>query len=315
MVKYNFLLPAYKPNYFKLALDSILNQTYTDFKLIILDDCSPYDIKSIVDEFNDKRIVYQRNEVNLGGNNLVDCWNKLLSLADSEYVILASDDDVYEYNFLEVMDGLSNKHPKADLFRARVRAIDEEGKMIEKDALYEEYVDCLDFLKQKHYNSALRCIANYVFRLNTLRSKGGFVSFPLAWYSDDATVMMMSENGVVNTNDMLFNFRSSSVNISCRKLSHTDAYKKAMATIFFDDWFMKHIPSMMEKHKKGKNAEYIRRIKRFVNHDHDSFMHEMFSYFSSNCTFKEFRDLLTHIDNKRKRYRLMYNYLRAQMKK
>ena len=286
MVKYNFLLPAYKPNYFKLALDSILNQTYTDFKLIILDDCSPYDIKSIVDEFNDKRIVYQRNEVNLGGNNLVDCWNKLLSLADSEYVILASDDDVYEYNFLEVMDGLSNKHPKADLFRARVRAIDEEGKMIEKDALYEEYVDCLDFLKQKHYNSALRCIANYVFRLNTLRSKGGFVSFPLAWYSDDATVMMMSENGVVNTNDMLFNFRSSSVNISCRKLSHTDAYKKAMATIFFDDWFMKHIPSMMEKHKKGKNAEYIRRIKRFVNHDHDSFMHEMFSYFSSNCTFK-----------------------------
>lgn len=315
MVKYNFLLPAYKPDYFKLALDSILNQTYTDFKLIILDDCSPYDIKSIVDEFNDKRIVYQRNEVNLGGNNLVDCWNKLLSLADSEYVILASDDDVYEYNFLEVMDGLSNKHPKADLFRARVRAIDEEGKMIEKDALYEEYVDCLDFLKQKHYNSALRCIANYVFRLNTLRSKGGFVSFPLAWYSDDATVMMMSENGVVNTNDMLFNFRSSSVNISCRKLSHTDAYKKAMATIFFDDWFMKHIPSMMEKHKKGKNAEYIRRIKRFVNHDHDSFMHEMFSYFSSNCTFKEFRDILTHIDNKRKRYRLMYNYLRAQMKK
>lgn len=315
MIKYNFLLPAYKPNYFKLALDSILNQTYTDFKLIILNDCSPYDIKAIVDEFDDKRIVYQRNEVNLGGNNLVDCWNKLLSLADSEYVILASDDDVYEYNFLETIDSLSNKYPKADLLRARVRAIDEEGKMIEKDALYEEYVDCLDFLKQKHYDSALRCIANYVFRLDTLRSNGGFISFPLAWYSDDATVMMMAENGVVNTNDMLFNFRSSSVNISCRKLSHTDAYKKAMATIFFDDWFKSHIPSMMEKYKDGKNAEYIRRIKRFVNHNHDSFMHEMFSYFSSNCTFKEFRDLLTHIANKRKRYRLMYNYLRAQMKK
>ena len=315
MIKYNFLLPAYKPNYFKRALDSILNQTYTNFKLIILDDCSPYDIESIVKEFDDKRIVYQRNEVNLGGNNLVDCWNKLLSLADSEYVILASDDDVYEYNFLETIDSLSNKYPKADLFRARVRAIDEEGKMIEKDALYEEYVDCLDFLKQKHYNSALRCIANYVFRLDTLRAKGGFISFPLAWYSDDATVMMMAENGVVNTKDMLFNFRSSSVNISCRKLSHTDAYKKAIATIFFDDWFMNHIPSMMEKHKDGKNAEYIRRIKRFVNHNHDSFMHEMFSYFSSNCTFKEFRDLLTHIAKKRKRYRLMYNYLRAQMKK
>lgn len=50
--KYNFLLPAYKPDFFKEALDSILGQTYRDFKLIIWDDCSPYDLKSIVDEYD-----------------------------------------------------------------------------------------------------------------------------------------------------------------------------------------------------------------------------------------------------------------------
>ena len=44
--KYIFVLPAYKPDFFKEALDSILGQTYKDFDLIILDDCSPYDLKS-----------------------------------------------------------------------------------------------------------------------------------------------------------------------------------------------------------------------------------------------------------------------------
>ena len=70
MQKYNFLLPAYKPDFFKEALDSILGQTYRDFKLIILDDCSPYDLKSIVDEYDDDRITYYRNEENMGAKAL-----------------------------------------------------------------------------------------------------------------------------------------------------------------------------------------------------------------------------------------------------
>lgn len=39
--KYTFLLPAYKTRYLEKMLVSITNQTYTDFKVIISDDCSP----------------------------------------------------------------------------------------------------------------------------------------------------------------------------------------------------------------------------------------------------------------------------------
>lgn len=70
--KYTFLLPAYKIEFFQEALKSILNQTYKDFQLIIQDDCSPYDLKSIVDLYkSDKRIYYYRNEENIGGKNRV----------------------------------------------------------------------------------------------------------------------------------------------------------------------------------------------------------------------------------------------------
>ena len=67
-VKYTFLLPAYKPDFFREALDSIKCQQYTDFKVIVSDDCSPYDLKSIYDDVcsQDTRFQLRRNLVNMG---------------------------------------------------------------------------------------------------------------------------------------------------------------------------------------------------------------------------------------------------------
>lgn len=247
MVKYTFLLPAFKPDFLEVALRSIKSQTLKDFNVLVSDDCSPYDLKSIYSKVcgDDERFTYRRNEVNMGSNSLVSHWNLLLDMCDTEFFILASDDDIYEPTFLEEVDKLASKYPEVDLIRARVKAINEKDEMIEKDAIYEEYVDGLDFLKQKHFNNALRCIANYVFRTSELKKHGGFIEFPLAWYSDDATVMMMSEHGAVNTKDMLLNFRSSSISISSRKLNKTDAYKKALATILFDTWFQENIENRL----------------------------------------------------------------------
>lgn len=311
--KYTFLLPAYKPDFFEEALRSIKQQTYSDFKVIVSDDCSPHDLKSIFDKVcgDDERFTYRRNEQNMGGKSLVSHWNLLVEMCDTEYLILASDDDVYEPTFLEEVNKLAVKYPEVDLIRARVRAIDEHGNMIEKDAIYEEYVDDLDFLKQKHFNNALRCIANYVFRVSALNGNGGFVEFPLAWYSDDATVMMMSEKGVANTAEMLLNFRNSSISISSRKLNQKDAYKKALATVLFDEWFEVNI---LPRLNLCPQMEYVRRIQNFVTHAHGTFMYQMFSYFSSNCCYFDFKKLLSHFDGKSKRWRLLYNYLRARMR-
>ena len=60
------MLPVFKAKYLSESIDSILNQTMSDFELIIVNDQSPDDIDSIVFSFNDSRIQYDINEKNIG---------------------------------------------------------------------------------------------------------------------------------------------------------------------------------------------------------------------------------------------------------
>ena len=63
-MKYSFILPAYKAKYFHQAISSILNQTYTDIELVIVNDASPEDLDTIVSSFDDSRIRYYKNKEN-----------------------------------------------------------------------------------------------------------------------------------------------------------------------------------------------------------------------------------------------------------
>lgn len=97
----SFILPAYKGRYLSEAIESILNQTFTDFELVIVNDCSPDDIDGIESTFVDSRIRYYRNESNIGGKDLVAQWNRCLALARGEWTVMASDDDIYDKSFLK----------------------------------------------------------------------------------------------------------------------------------------------------------------------------------------------------------------------
>ena len=61
----SILMPVYKTAAFlKEAVDSILAQSYSDFELIVLNDCSPDNAEEILDGYDDPRIVRYRGEVN-----------------------------------------------------------------------------------------------------------------------------------------------------------------------------------------------------------------------------------------------------------
>lgn len=213
-MKYSFVLPAYKILYFKEAIDSILAQTYTDFELIIVNDASPEDLEAIVKDYNDSRIRYYVNTQNLGGKDLVAQWNHCLEFAKSDYVILASDDDVYMPNYLEKMNILVDNNPDVDIFRPRIQIVDENNCVKRIYDCINGKIGSFEFIYNLHLDNIGSAIGYYIINRKTLIANGGFVNFPMAWGSDDATAILLSENGVAFESELLFSFRMSGVNIS-----------------------------------------------------------------------------------------------------
>lgn len=87
-------MPVYRSEKFVLeSIQSVLDQRFTDFELIVVDDASPDDTYRIANEIQDPRLRVYRNQENLGpeGN-----WNKVLSLAKGRYIkLLPGDDTLY----------------------------------------------------------------------------------------------------------------------------------------------------------------------------------------------------------------------------
>jgi len=123
------LMPAYNAEkYIAESIESILNQTFTDFEFIIIDDCSTDKTWEIIQEYanKDKRIIAMRNGKNLGiaGNR-----NKLVSLAKGKYIVWQDADDIsmpyrieHQYKFME-------EHPEVGISGGYLLFFDESGDL------------------------------------------------------------------------------------------------------------------------------------------------------------------------------------------
>jgi len=94
MDKVSVILTSYnRVNLLKRAIDSVLKQTYSNFELIIIDDCSEPPTQKVLDEYlNDTRITIFRMKKNVGANV---CRNKGLSLATGKFYTGLDDDDFF----------------------------------------------------------------------------------------------------------------------------------------------------------------------------------------------------------------------------
>lgn len=243
-MKYSFVLPAYKATFLREAIDSILNQTYKDFELIIVNDASPEDLSSIVNNYSDERIQYYVNEKNIGGTDLVAQWNHCITYAKGEYLILASDDDIYHSDYLAKMDVLIDKHPQTDVFRPRVQHIDYYGN---KKTYSDKMTGLLSQIKFAYFlyeRIILSGVPFYIFRRNVLIEQGGFINHPVAWFSDDATAIRMARNGIVMHDEILFFFRHSGLNLSCFWNDTPSLLGKLRATQSYFTWLAGQLEKM-----------------------------------------------------------------------
>ena len=108
----SFVVPCYKHGHFLVeCVESILNQTYQNVEVLIMDDCSPDDTPAIAQTLRDPRIRYIRNDVNLGH---LRNYNKGITLSLGEYVWLINVDDYLRRRYvLERFVATLERNPSA----------------------------------------------------------------------------------------------------------------------------------------------------------------------------------------------------------
>jgi glycosyltransferase involved in cell wall biosynthesis len=123
-------LPVYNgERYLRQALDSLLEQSFTDFELVILDNASTDATAAIANEYaaRDDRIRYHRNEQNIGAARN---FNFAFQLTSGRYFKWASHDDLLEPEFLERCVAALERDPEAVLAHPRATIIDERGELL-----------------------------------------------------------------------------------------------------------------------------------------------------------------------------------------
>lgn len=122
------VIPVYNVEKFVAeAVQSVLDQTETDFELIIVDDCSPDNSIAICEGFQDERIRIVRHKENRG---LAGARNTGIREARGEYIAFLDSDDVWETSKLEKHKAHLDDNPLLGISFSRSAFIDAEGNRL-----------------------------------------------------------------------------------------------------------------------------------------------------------------------------------------
>lgn len=154
------VMPLYNcEEYVKDAVDSILNQSFRDFELIIIDDNSQDDTFSIVEQFKDQRIKKYKTEKNVGAAGAI---NKGLEVCSGELIAVMHGDDIALSNRLELQVNFFTKEPKVDILGTQCKLISSAGSLLNKKP--SSFPTTIDLVKYSLLFDNVLCHPTVMFR-------------------------------------------------------------------------------------------------------------------------------------------------------
>lgn len=202
----SIVVPIYKvEKYINTCVESILNQTYTNTEIILVDDGSPDNCGKICDEYKEKdnriKVIHKEN----GG--LSDARNFGLKDATGKYVVFIDSDDYIEEKYVELLYKAA-KENDVPIAQCGINKVDDNGKLIEKTQI--------DKPTLKNYGQAIEemCISNWdnvvVWNKIYLRSLFDKIEFPKGKiHEDEFTTYKLVYNAkkIFIIPDCLYNYR------------------------------------------------------------------------------------------------------------
>jgi len=257
-VEIGIVIPAFKPDYLAAALQSIGNQELKNFKVYVGDDASPADLARICQPFADQfDLHYVRFETNLGQRDLVAHWNRCVQLSSEPWVWLFSDDDLMEPECTaRLQDAIDKQGNSMDVFHFNVTKIDGAGAMLKQLPAFPPQLSGRAFALARQQFALQSFAPDFVFARAAFDRVGGFVSFPLAWCSDDASWVAMAGNkGICTLDGPRVHWRLSGQNISAKSPdSHARMFE---ALVQYLAWLHQHLLANPPQRGDLTNAQVL----------------------------------------------------------
>lgn len=224
-MKYSIIIPVYNvEEYLDRCLKSILNQTYSNYEVIIVNDGSPDNSDNIIKSYEkeDKRFKGYK-KVNGG---LSDARNYGLKYATGDYLIFIDADDYIENNYLEKVNDVLERNKDIDVLKFKIKLVDEGGNLIRmENGLNKEGVTSFEELVKLEF---LEPAWSYVYKLSFWK-ENNFTYLKGMIHEDFGLTpeILMKANKIYYLNSYLYNYvqRNGSIMSSNNKEKlHKKAY-------------------------------------------------------------------------------------------
>lgn len=168
---FSVIIPLYnKENYIENTLKSVLDQTFTDFEIIIVNDGSTDNGLQVAKRFNDSRIIIAEQQ----NQGVSVARNRGIELSKSDYITFIDADDYWYPHFLELMFKNIKKYPNQSVFAAAIE-VETSKKIFEAQYSIEKTSDCetVNYFKASSKETVI-CTSCAVFHKNVFEKIGVF---------------------------------------------------------------------------------------------------------------------------------------------
>jgi glycosyltransferase involved in cell wall biosynthesis len=268
MPKVSIIVPNYNhAQYLKQRIDSILNQNYQDFELILMDDCSTDDSRDILLLYNDHPKVTQIIFNNQNSGNTFKQWEKGIELAQGEYIWIAESDDWAESSFLGSLVAIIGSDERVGLVYCDSVIIEESDSSVKFSDLKREWYGSLKW-KENYLNEGIKeieesliidCTINnasaVLLRLNFLKEVNPFdlnLKYTGDWYT---YLKIASISKVAYTAKALNYYRVHKTNIS-----KNAGYSYVAESTFLYKWMKRELNTIGDKKIIRAYHNYISNI-------------------------------------------------------
>lgn len=202
-------IPTYNraDGYLREALESAIRQTYQNIEILVSDNCSSDHTETLVNSYQDPRIVYVKHPQNIGA---IRNYNFCLEQAKGEFFLLLHDDDLIDKDFIESCMKVRPASEEVGIIQTGVRIIDDHGRELHAQKNRGAGNSTKAYFLDWFSNRSAWYLCNTLYNTKRLKELGGFKSKCNHVSDGVAIVMLAAGYGQVIIEDVKASFRKHS---------------------------------------------------------------------------------------------------------